>query len=463
MDNHVSRQWPVRSIAECAADEPYATQIGPFGKALTPAEYTPKGVPLLRGVNVNHGRFHDDGYVFIGEETADRLSKFESFPGDVLLVHKGTLGKIAMMPKSRKYRRYIMGNSMLRVRCNPKLLLPEYLYYWLCSDAGQHYLFSRVSQVGVPQIQTPLKTLREARLPVPPIPEQQRIADILGTLDDKIELNRRMNDTLEAMARRLFRSWFVDFDPVHAKAELRGEHPKLSNAELCCRALPNMAPEIAELFSDSFEESTLGPIPKGWTPGFVPDAIEINPSRSVVKGTTVAWLEMSKMPTSSARALSWEHREFKSGTKFINGDTLVARITPCLENGKTGFVDFLSGDEVGAGSTEYIVLRPKPPLPPIFAYLLARTDDFRQHLITNMTGTSGRQRAPADCLNTFPLVTPPKKITACFAEVTGNLFSQMKTIDEESFGLTVTRDRLLPRLLSGEIELVGNGESNEPT
>jgi type I restriction enzyme S subunit len=122
-----STKRPILSIAECASNEPYSTQIGPFGKALTPEEYTPTGVPLLRGVNVNHGRFHADGYVFIGEETANRLAKFESFPDDVLLVHKGTLGKIGLMPKERKYKRYIMGNSMLRVRCNRTILLPEYL------------------------------------------------------------------------------------------------------------------------------------------------------------------------------------------------------------------------------------------------------------------------------------------------------------------------------------------------
>lgn len=183
----MSNEWPRKTIAECAADEPYSTQIGPFGKALTPEEYTPSGVPLLRGVNVNHGRFYDDGFVFISEETADRLSKFESFPGDVLLVHKGTLVQIGIMPKNRKYHRYIMGNSMLRVKCNTTKLIPEYLYYWLCSDEGQHYLFSRVSQVGVPQIQRPLTTLREASLPVPPLSEQKAIAHILSSLDDKNE------------------------------------------------------------------------------------------------------------------------------------------------------------------------------------------------------------------------------------------------------------------------------------
>jgi len=152
----MGNNWPIKTIAECAAPEAYSTQIGPFGKALMADEYVPSGVPLLRGVNVNRGRFHDDDFVFIDEKTADRLQKFEAFPGDVLLCHKGTLGEIGLMPYSRKYSRYIMGNSMLRVRCDPTKLLPEYLFYWLKSAEGQHYIFSRVSQVGVPQIQTPL-------------------------------------------------------------------------------------------------------------------------------------------------------------------------------------------------------------------------------------------------------------------------------------------------------------------
>lgn len=126
-------EWPLLTIAECASPEAYSTQIGPFGKALMANQYTESGVPVLRGVNVNRGRFHDDEFVFIDHETADRLSKFESYPGDVLLVHKGTLGQIGLVPRSRKFSRYIMGNSMMRVRCDPAKLLPEYLYYWRTS------------------------------------------------------------------------------------------------------------------------------------------------------------------------------------------------------------------------------------------------------------------------------------------------------------------------------------------
>src|SRR5262249_7839045 len=109
-------RWEVKTVAECALDEQYATQIGPFGKAILAEGYVPSGVPVLRGVNVNRGRFHDDDFVFISEDAADSLAKFESFPDDVLLVHKGTLGQIGLMPRKRRYPRYIMGNSMLRVR-----------------------------------------------------------------------------------------------------------------------------------------------------------------------------------------------------------------------------------------------------------------------------------------------------------------------------------------------------------
>lgn len=280
---------------------------------------------------------------------------------------------------------------------------------------------------------------------------QDRIADILGTLDEKIELNRRVNETLEAMARTLFSSWFIDFDPVHAKAATRRQYPTWTNAQVSRAALPKLAPEIAELFPDRFEDSIVGPIPTGWKACSFPEAIGVNPPRSLPKGTLAPWLEMSNMPTTSARAVAWESRPFGSGTKFVNGDTLVARITPCLENGKTAYVDFLADDQVGAGSTEYIILRPKPPLPPTFAYFLARTETFRQHLIANMTGTSGRQRAPADCLNAFAVITPPDDIAKHFGDSADDALQLMKANDEESASLATLRDALLPKLLSGEL------------
>ena len=146
-------------------------------------------------------------------------------------------------------------------------------------------------------------------------------------------------------------------------------------------------------------------------------------------------------------------RPFGSGMRFINGDTLVARITPCLENGKTAYVDFLKDGEVGWGSTEYIVMRPKPPLPNEFAYCLARSVGFREFAIQSMTGTSGRQRVPAIALSQFLVPSPPKQITAIFGRVAQPLFAQASDAIRGLRTLAVLRDALLPKLISGEIRI----------
>ena len=428
-------EWPIKTIAECASPEPYSTQIGPFGKALMAKEYTVSGVPVLRGVNVNAGRFYDDGFVFISEGKADELAKYESYPGDVLLVHKGTLGEIGLMPESRKHSRYIMGNSMMRVRCDRAKLLPEYLYYWLSSSDGQHYLFSRVSQVGVPQLQRPLTTLREAAFPVPPLPEQERIAHILGTLDDKIELNRRMNQTLEAIARAIFKSWFVDFDPVHAKAE--GREPV------------GMDPETAALFPDSFQDSPLGKIPKGWDVKPFSEVVEVNPSRSLKKGEVAPYIDMASLPTVGAQLEGLPgSRAYKSGSRFRNGDVLFARITPCLENGKTVLVDFLSERAIGAGSTEFLVFGPGLA-GTYFAYCASRWTALREHAIASMTGTSGRQRAQKGAFDHFKMAVPEQKILEAFETHVAPLFAAQRSASQESRCLPGIRDTLLPHLLSG--------------
>jgi type I restriction enzyme S subunit len=273
------------------------------------------------------------------------------------------------------------------------------------------------------------------------IKEQQAIACILGTLDDKIELNRRMNETLEAMAMAIFKSWFVDFDPIRAKAT--GQQPH------------GFAPHIADQFPDAFQNSDLGEIPKGWRVRSLPEVLQINPSRSLPKGSLAPYLGMADMPTKGPTPESWVLREMGSGMKFINGDTLVARITPCLENGKTAFVDFLGDGEVGWGSTEYIVLRPTGSIPPVFAYLLARTENFRTFAIQQMTGSSGRQRVPADSLGKYILPAPEidSSLFQDFGKLVSPLFDRIKAAMEQSRTLAALRDALLPKLVSGELRV----------
>ena len=284
-----------------------------------------------------------------------------------------------------------------------------------------------------------IETLNNISIILPPLSEQKAIAHILGTLDDKIELNKQMNETLEAIARTIFKSWFVKFDPVRAKME--GKQP------------PGMDAATADLFPDEFEESSLGLIPKGWKVKALPEFIEINPKRSLAKGKIAPYLDMKNMPTQGHRPDIWIDRIFVCGTKFINGDTLMARITPCLENGKTAFVDFLQNEQVGWGSTEYIIFRPKPPLPLQFAYYLARYEEFKTFAIQNMTGSSGRQRTPADCFYQYLMAVPPEEVSLKFGDLVQTLMFKISDNSEQSRTLINIRDTLLPKLISGEIRV----------
>ncbi|EMK6580456.1 restriction endonuclease subunit S [Vibrio parahaemolyticus] len=286
------------------------------------------------------------------------------------------------------------------------------------------------------------KILDAYEVQLPPIEEQERQAKILWDLQNKLDLNAKTNQTLEQMAKAIFKSWFVDFDPV--KAKMNGEQPE------------GMDAATASLFPEKLVESELGLIPEGWQVGELSDLIDFNPRRTLKKGSVAPYLDMKNMPTSGHLALDIYERELGSGTKFINGDSLLARITPCLENGKTAFVDFLEGDQVGWGSTEYIVMRSKSDSYKYFSYFMARFEPFRKFAIQSMTGTSGRQRAQAKTVQTMPFVIPPLSILEKFDELITANMKLIKRHGDENKTLAVLRDTLLPKLLSGDIELNAN-------
>lgn len=367
------------------------------------------------------------------EHFAEWTRKAKPQQHDVILSRRCNPGETAYVPAGLECA---LGQNLVLLRADGKKLFPPFLR-WLVRGTDWWEQVGTFINVGAVFDSLRCADIPNFSMPLPPLAEQKAIAAVLGALDDKIELNRRMNATLEAMARALFQSWFVDFDPVRAK--LDGRQP------------PHLDPTTASLFPDSFEDSPLGPIPKGWAAQPLPDAIEVNPRRTLKSGTIAPYLDMKNLPTQGHSAEEVIDREFSSGTKFQNGDTLLARITPCLENGKTGYVDFLEDGQVGWGSTEYIVLAPKPPLPPQFGYLLARSDNLRTHAIQNMTGTSGRQRVPSECFNTFWLAVPPPDIAHRFDEQTFPLMAKIKSHSSESRTLAALRDTLLPKLLSGEL------------
>ncbi len=325
-------------------------------------------------------------------------------------------------------------SSIIRARPNTEKTDSLYLYYFFNSPSGFHLLDTIRRQVAVAGITG--GDLAKLEIPIPPLPDQRAIAHILGKLDDKIELNRRGNQSLEAMARALFKDWFVDFGPVRAKMEGRE---------------PYLPADLWQLFPDRLDDEGK---PEGWEVVPASKLIEFNPTEPLPKGTPAPYLDMASLPTSGSWSEPPIMRDFGSGMRFRNGDTLLARITPCLENGKTAFVQCLPDDTVGWGSTEYIVMRPKAPVPAGYAYLLARDDAFREHAIRSMTGTSGRQRAQGDSVATFKLASPPDEdLWHAFASQVAPIFESVKSNAQANETLAQLRDILLPKLVSGDLRI----------
>lgn len=438
-------EWAEVHLQDIAVHNDRAFAMGPFGSNIKAENYREFGVPVIRGTNLGccgEEPFIARDFVFLTDEKADELMSSNAKPNDIIFVAQGTVGKVGIIPSDTPYQRFVLSQNLMKVTIDTECADPRYIFYYYRSSLGQHEIMSRVNPTGVPCISKPLTSLRQFKVRMPvDVNEQQAIACILGALDDKIELNRRMNETLEDMARAIFKSWFVDFDPVRAKAA--GQKPI------------GLAPHIADLFPDAFEDSELGEIPKGWSVRFLPDLIEVNPPRSLPKGVLAPYLDMSNMPTDGPAPAAWVMRKAGSGMKFVNGDTLVARITPCLENGKTSFVGFLANGQVGWGSTEYIVLRPKAGIPSVFAYLLACTRDFRAFAIQQMTGSSGRQRVPADSLSKYQIASPDaeSELFLNFGKLVTPIFERIPSVMAQSRTLAELRDALLPKLISGDLRV----------
>lgn len=186
----------------------------------------------------------------------------------------------------------------------------------------------------------------------------------------------------------------------------------------------------------------------------LPELVVTNPKTpSIGKSDDAVYVDMAALPTDAARVVEWIRRKPKPGARFRNGDTVMARITPCLENGKTGFIDFMQPGEIGTGSTEFIVLRSRPGIPAHVSYFLARSPRFRSHAIQNMVGSSGRQRVSAEAFTGYTVNPPSRRELNEFGEAAEAAFAHMKALDAESKNLRELRDTLLPGLMSGAIRV----------
>ena len=295
---------------------------------------------------------------------------------------------------------------------------PYFVYYLLSTKTDM--LHNVAGGVATPIVNK--STFANLEVCVPSLPIQRKIAATLSAYDDLIENNTRRIKILEDMAQTLYREWFVHF-----------RFPGHENVQMV--------------------ESELGLIPQEWKVVPASEAMFVNPKTSVPRDTIKPFVPMKSATENSMLITEIEERTGNSGAKFKNGDTLFARITPCLENGRTGFVQFLSNnDEIAFGSTEFIVLRSKT-LNPYFVYLLAQTRDFRENAIKSMTGATGRQRVLNECFDDYFLPNPDQDVLCQFESTIAPLFRKVQSLSERNENLRQTRDLLLPKLISGEVDV----------
>lgn len=417
--------------------------MGPFGSDIKAENFVASGVPVLNGSNVSGVKMTEEFSNFLTVEKADSLKKANAKRGDIIITHRGTLGQICYIPYDSTLDRYVISQSQFRVTLNTDLIDPVYFAYYFHTDEGQSRLLSFKNHVGVPALAQATTNFRLLEFPYRPLAEQKRIAKILDSLDSKIELNNRPNQELEAIAKLLYDYWFVQFDFPMTKEQAEA----LSKPELVGKPYKTSGGPMA------WNEKLKREIPERWAEGIASDLFVFNPSLPLKKGEMSSYIDMNSLPTSGYMTGVVKKKEFNGGMKFVNGDVLVARITPCLENGKTGMITLLKEGEVGFGSTEFIVIRGKNGRLSSYAACLSRSERFRRHAIGNMTGTSGRKRVDAKMLEIFPMAIPDPETLTSFENLVSPFFKMMTKNTLENQHLASVRDWLLPMLMNGQVKV----------
>jgi len=435
------QDWNWSTLGEVADPRGRAIVSGPFGSNIGTKFFVDSGVPVIRGNNLTTDvrRFIDDGFVFVTETKADELGNCEAVADDLVFTAAGSLGQVGLIPKSATYNRYIISNKQLRARVDKSIVDPLFAFYWFSSKEMVAYVQQRNTGSSVPLIN--LGVLRSLPIPVPPLVEQSAIARILSALDEKIELNRQMNKTLETISLALFKSWFVDFDPVRSKTE--GCDPDLPKA-------------IASLFPDAFQESELGDIPKGWRTTTVSDIATVSggstPSTkepAFWDGGTHYWAtpkDLSKLSTPVL--LDTERQVTDEGLSQITSGLLPIGTVLLSSRAPIGY---LAIAEVPVAINQgFIAMQPVAGISSLF--LLRWAEWAHEQIVSRANGSTFLEISKSN-FRPIPLAVPPDALMNVFDRMVRPLYAKVVNNELSSRTLAQLRNELLPRLISGRLRI----------
>jgi type I restriction enzyme S subunit len=387
------------------------------------------GVPIVRVSDVREGRIAVSNPLRVAPTIEAAYSRTRLVGGELLLTLVGTVGEAAVVPASLAGWNTARAVAVIPVR-------KEIGAYWVKLALGAPGVREIIDSRLNTTVQATLNLGDVARLPIvlPPIREREAITLILGTLDDKIELNRRMNETLEAMARALFKSWFVDFDPVRAKAEGRDT------------GLPK---PVADLFPGSFEDTALGEIPSGWGIGRLGDIAE-HPRRGIRADQIpvgMPYIALEHMPKRCIALSEWDSGDGLESNKFgfKRGEILFGKLRPYFHKVGVAPID-------GVCSTDIVVVAPQSPT--WFGFVLGHVSstEFVEYTSAGSTGTKMPRTSWSE-MERYQLVLPSSPVAEAFTAQVRPSIERMIAGTHEFHGLAALRDTLLPKLISGELRV----------
>ena len=405
---------------------------GPFGSNLTQADYTLVGVPVIRGSNMGRaGRYLGGEYAFVAAAKAEQLASNQVREGDIVVTQRGTMGQVSIVPLLPS-RRYVVSQSQMGVRVQGAD--PMFVYYLLRSSAFREFLEGATIQTGVPHINMGL--LREWKVIAPSMREQACISGLLATLDDRIELNRRMAETLEAMAKALFKSWFVDFDPVHARTE--------------CRPI-SLRDDLAALFPDGFGDDG---VPRGWNIRTVGDLFEVSggntPSteREEFWGGAHHWASPKDLSSLSAPVLLRTARKLTdAGLTQASSGPLPAGSLLLSSRAPIGYTAFTTAPTAINQGFAGIVRKETST-----AYAWAWCHAYMDMIKANAGGSTFAEISKS-VFRKLPMLAPSRPVLDAFGHVADALIERVVAAVQQQEVLADLRDTLIPQLISGELQI----------
>jgi len=401
-----SEAWSRIVLEDIKADQPNALATGPFGSSISAKYFKSTGVPVIRGSNLSDEvgvRLDVQNLVFLDPEKAKEFRRSIATRGDLIFTCWGTIGQVGLVDERSPYAEYVISNKQMKFRPNPKVANSLFLYYLFSGPEMSSRIRMQAIGSSVPGFN--LSQLRQLSFPLPPLHEQASIAYVLGSLDNKIELNRRMNQTLETMARAIFKSWFVDFEPAR-----EGSYP----------------------FPSTLGDSEIGSIPKGWDIGRFDDLLVLQRGFDLPSNRR----SPGPYPVMAASGPSGTHSE-----GMVKG--------PGVTTGRSGVLGgvYLVFEDFWPLNTSLWVKDFRRSRP-AHAYFLLQTLDLTTFNAGSAVPTLNRNH-----IHGLPMVVPPLPVIQRFEEKALPMLQLRHRKELESRTLASVRDTLLPKLLSGEIRV----------